>query len=409
MTKTYQLDFFFTPEFIENPFSFYRQMRQTNPFTKWESKGGTPTWFAFSYEDISAMLKDARFGHQIGKLPKEKLKPFPDAHANVMYLLNNTLLHIEPPEHTRLRKIVGKAFSAVLEKINTEEIVRQTASFLIDRMIEKQTADFVRDFALPLPLMVNAKLLGVEEKDQSRFIQWAECIIQQVDFSNSKQEIRTKGDSIIKDAMDFFKIQIGKRKLQPKNDLISAMLQAEDNGDRLTENEVVTNCILFVGAGHETTISGIANGMLTLINSPEQLNLLYGNHGFIPTAVEEMLRYESPVQLISRYVYEDVDWKGKKIPQGAVMEMILAAGNRDEKYFSEPEKFDITRNPNPHFAFGKGIHICMGQHHARMIMKIAIKTILGKVKHLEIAGIIKRKSTIAFRQLEKFPVKVKAF
>ena len=394
-------------EVQENPYPVYRHFRENYPLVNTVISEKMKLWFVFRYDDVAAILKDLRFGRSaVGKIPQEQLGKISPEFKPVVDLLMGSMLNQDPPGHTHLRKIIGKAFASFLANKKMERTIEQAADSLIDDVLQKREIDFISDFAAPLPLMINAAVLGVPEQDRMKLKKWANFLFHIIDLNPQKEQVRADGILAMEEMKAYFRNLITLRKKNPEDDLITAMIHAEDNREKLNEEELIANCGLFVGAGHETTISALGNGMFALLKNPEQMEMLCKNPQLMPTAVEEMLRYDSPIQFVSRFAFEDVDMGEMKIPKGGLVAVVLGSANRDSKYFNDAENFDIQRHPNPHLAFGFGGHLCLGQNLARTEIQLALKLFFEKIKKVEMKGNFQRKRMTAFRGLESLPLSI---
>ncbi|MFC0557565.1 cytochrome P450 [Halalkalibacter alkalisediminis] len=384
-----------TRVFVDDPYHFYDALRASNPISK-----GTllkyPGWYVTGYDEAVAILKDSRFLTR-SPLPQTRKK-----YKNLKTIQKDMLLFKNPPNHTRLRMLVGKAFTPrVLEQYRTymEETVHQ----LLDQVQEKKTMDVVSDLAFPLASFIIAKIIGVPEKDRHLFRIWAVTLIETIDFTRSINTL-ANGDHITERLVDYFKELIKERRQSPKVDLIS-MLINEKNGDNLTDDELVSTCILLVIAGHETTVNLISNSVYCLLNHPKQLKMLKETPALMENAVEEFLRYESPTQMTARFASEDIKISNHLIKKGEQVYLLLGAVNRDPKKFFKPNQLDITRNPNPHLAFGYGIHFCLGSTLARLEAQTVLRVFLRRIPDFQFASSeLKWRKLIGFRALQELPI-----
>jgi cytochrome P450 len=290
----------------------------------------------------------------------------------------------DPPVHTRLRKLVSKAFTPRRIK-DLEPRIREFTTMLLDRAVRKGEFEVMADLANPLPVMVIAEMLGVSHDDYEQFKQWSDLVIE---ADNVAPGVEMPG--YIVDAFNalraYFIDEVEKRRRNPGADLISALVAARDEADALSEEELITFVVLLLLAGNETTTNLIGNGMLALGRNPDQLAKLRGDLSLMPRAIEEMLRIDGPVQATARYPKIDVEVGGVEIKANTPTFVIVAAANRDPAQFPEPQRFDITRTPNEHLAFGNGIHFCLGAPLARMEGAIAITTALERFPRLRLAA-----------------------
>ncbi len=375
MTTVSELQYpIFHPASRANPPAIYEKMRQENPI--WMGLGpvsGNNFWFVTRYDDVVAVLKDTRFGKQIDKhLPPQLLKRYLPENPNPAFeAINRHLLNLDAPDHTRLRALVHKAFTpkAITDlKPRIETIAKE----LLDAMQQgNPQTDLIEAFAHSLPIIVIAEMLGVPPSDRDKFRYWTKVLL----FTSSEEEAQYA----IMEFVQYMNGMIEARQKDPQNDILSGLVHAEENGDTLDRMELLAMIFLLLVAGHETTVNLIGNGTLALMQHPDQQALLAREPQRIQTAVEEMLRFNGPVETTTtRWALEDVVINGITIPQGDVVLPSLLAANRDPKYFENPNIFDITRTPNPHIAFGFGMHYCLGAPLARLEGSIAINALLAR-------------------------------
>ncbi len=364
-----------------NPHPVYEHLRNTDPVhLNPGPMTGRNFWFLTRYQDCVAFLKDARFGKQIEKhLPPEKVKAWrgDGAPDPALAALDRHLLNVDPPDHTRLRALVHKAFTPRIVE-NLRPRVQQIADDLLDEVEGKGEADLIAAYSFPLPITVIAELLGIPVSDRDKFREWTQTLLFNADYEANRMAAF--------EFVMYLNNLIDERKEHAQDDLLSGLLQAEEQGDKLDHMELLSMIFLLLVAGHETTVNLIANGTLALLQHPDQMALLRANPALIRSAIEEMLRYNGPVETTTwRHALQDVQIGDKLIAQGDVVMAALLAANRDPAEFPDPHRFDITRDPNRHIAFGSGIHYCVGAPLARLEGAIAISTLLRRLPHLELA------------------------
>jgi pimeloyl-[acyl-carrier protein] synthase len=383
-------------QFLMDPYPFYDALRMANPVIK-----GTllkyPGWYVTGYEEAVTILKDSRFKTR-SPLPQTMKK-----YQNLTTIQHDMLLFKNPPDHTRLRMLVSKAFTPrVIERYRS--YIEETVHELLNQIEKKKTLDVVSDFSYPVASLVIARILGVPEKDHHQFRIWAVNLIQTIDFTRCKNTLE-KGDETMVRIIDYFKELIQIRRQCPKNDLISLLIEEKQNGETLTDEELLATCILLVIAGHETTVNLISNSVYCLAAHPLQLHKLKEEPALIPSAIEEVLRYESPTQLTARTVAEDIEMNQKQLKEGEQVYLLLGAANRDPRIFNAPDQFDVSRNPNPHLAFGYGSHFCLGSTLARLEAQIAVQSLLQQMSNIQFAASRpKWRKLIGFRTLVELPV-----
>lgn len=355
-----------------NPHAFYSQLRSTEPIIYVE---GLDAWLLTTYEDALWLFKDPRFTKDRRKFPE--LEAQQDESWGTFAMRN--LLMVDPPDHTRLRRLVSKAFTPrMIEHLRPQ--IQQITDDLLDAVQEQGAMDLIADFAYPLPLTVISDLLGIPERDRQRFHGWTQALV------NVTTEAEQRRDAIQR-FLNYITTLLGEKRARPGNDLTSGLVQVEENGDQLAENELISMLILLIIAGHETTVNLLGNGTLALLQHPDQFHLLRTDPELVPGAVEELLRYTSPVSLSDeRWASEDVERHGKLIRKGQQVLAALISANADPQHIQEGEMLDITRRENQHLAFGKGIHACLGAPLARLEGQVAFSTLLRRLPNLRLAG-----------------------
>ncbi|XOK64275.1 cytochrome P450 [Paenibacillus elgii] len=348
-----------TPEERFNPFRWYRKMREEAP-VRWDEE--RHTWDVFGYEEVKTVLdRKEIFSSRI----------FRDGKS----LFENSLLNLDPPKHTQMRDIVNKAFTPKAMK-DWEPRIQAITNELLDDIGGEQEIDLVEQLSYPLPVRVIAEMLGVPAKDKRKFKDWSDQAVAGPanNSEEAKNEQHRKQQQVVGELYAYFKEIIELKKREPADDIISVLLQASVNGESLTEEEIVGFCILLLIAGNETTTNLITNAIYTFLEYPEVYREIKNEPDeLLPAAIEEVLRFRSPVQSVFRYVREDVELGGKKLRAGEYVIAWMGAANRDEKQFQDAERFVVPRKPNLHMAFGRGIHFCLGAPLARMEAEIVLK------------------------------------
>lgn len=381
------------PEFRANPYPFYDMLRSAAPIFYWETWG---LWFLTRYDDCNTLLRDNRLGHgMFGETPLRQ-KPLWEMQSRWMLVLN-------PPDHTRLRSLAHKAFTP-RTVARLRETIQQITDDLLDKVQEKGEMELIADLAYPLPVTVICELLGVPAADHDQFHVWSNAIARSLDLTD-EEAVYNRASVAAAELTDYLDGLLLERRARPQQDLISALVAAEEAGDRLSKEELFATCSLLLIAGHETTINLIGNGTYALLQHPEQWEKLKGEPGVVETAVEELLRYDSPVQLTSRMVLEDMSYKGVEFARGSSIAFLLGAANRDPEQFSDPVTLDITRKFNRHIAFGGGIHYCLGGPLARLEGEIAFTTLARRMPNLKLAAdTVVYGDNLTLRGLEALPV-----
>lgn len=393
----------FSSEFKEKAFSIYEQLREHDPVHALNLSGGTRGWLITRYQDVQAVFKDSRFQKDLAKIYGWKQEYGMDTGS---YISKNMLM-TDPPDHTRLRKLVSKAFTPKMIGQMRGDIEKITDSLLTE-LDTGNPVDLISRFALPLPLTVISNMLGIPVDDRAAFHQWSTKI---VSAANDTSKIAQQYGAINAFVSYILKL-IERKRQQPDDRLLSLMIEAHDKGDRLTEKELVATIFLLIVAGHETTVNLIGNGTFALLENPQQREKLTKQfETVIRPAVEEMLRFYSPIEMTPvRYAGETIEWKGKKMKKGDPVFLALGSANRDPEMFSSPNHFDLQRAYNPHVAFGKGIHFCLGAPLARLEAEIAFERLLHRFPDFALAVLpekVKWKEGMMMRSLGSLPVILK--
>ena len=365
---------FFTPDFLRDPYPTYRRYLDGSGLQYLDLHGGV--WAVFKHADCSTFLRDPRLsakrtGAPIDEFPPDKQKDF----AELARTLSLWMLFFDAPEHTRLRKLMNKGFSpAAIESLRPQ--VEKIVDCLVTPFRKNYQVDIIPQFAHPLPAYVIAKLLNVPESLHQQFVQWSNAVATL--FGNPYRTVDdlVTAQKAIQGLTSYFREAVAARSNQKGNDLISLLMEIEEDGDVLTEEELYAQCVMLLFGGHETTRNLIGNGLYTLLRHPEQAAELRDSPELIRSAVEELLRYESPVQYTGRMVLEDFEFCGIPARRGQEIIFMLGAANRDGNQFKDPDRLDLKRAKNPHLAFGAGAHFCIGNQLARLEGQVAILKIL---------------------------------
>ncbi len=369
-----------------NPYDLYEEIRAKDPVHRLRT---TNAWLLTKYEHVDEVLRDHSRFIRGGR---------DDAEGIV------SLLDLDPPDHTRIRGLVSMAFTrrAVAE---LEPRIQKIADDLLDAASDSDRFDLVSAFAAPMPIIVIAEMLGVPPEDRDRFGDWSNDValsVEPVVTDEQQRMISAAGEKLI----DYFEGIIELRRREPQDDMISALIAAEDEGDKLTHGELLGTLMLLLVAGNETTRNLIGNGLLALIRHPEQLQRLRDEPWLIDSAVNEMLRYDSPVQLDGRMVKEDVEIGGKRIRAGQRVISALGAANRDGSAFTAPRALDIARKERSHLSFGRGIHHCLGAPLAALEGRIAFSTLLERFISFRLIGELEYRDQLVLRGVEELWIEV---
>jgi pimeloyl-[acyl-carrier protein] synthase len=364
---------------LDNPYPIYSLLRSVRPVLEVPvpDYDGPGVWLMTRYRDVHDVLRDPRFSADRLAAPLvrdnlERLPPFIRQSAAGL----RTMLVMDPPDHTRIRKLVNKAFTPkriASLRGHIEEIVDDA----LDGMAATGRTDLIHDLAEPLPAIVIAELLGVPPEDHRRFREWSSQLIAGIAAVTVGERQRLAGEAS-QQILGYLGEIIAARRKAPRDDLISAMIHAQEESDGLSDQELLATSNLLLLAGHETTTNLIGNGLLALLREPEQLARLRAEPDLIPTAVEEMLRFDGPVQATVRVALEDYPVDDHVIPAGAMVLVNIGAANHDPEVFDDPDVLDVTRDPNPHLAFGFGTHFCMGAPMARLEAEVAFRRLLAR-------------------------------
>jgi cytochrome P450 len=386
------------PLFHSNPYSIYERLRQETPVHKTVLPDGTEVYLVTRYADVQAALKDNRL---VKNISRARGKTFLQT-LGFGSMRNKNMLPEDPPEHTRLRSLANEAFKPKYIR-ELRGHIEQIANDLIEKVQARGKMEFISEFAFPLPITVIGEMLGVPEKDHAKFREWSSDLIASGALSSENPHF---SPDILR-FVGYVRKLISDHRKNPRPDLVTQLIEAEENGDRLSGGELVSTIVLLLIAGHETTVNLIGNGMLALLINPDQLQKLKTDPDLIKPAIEELLRYVNPVQLVNRYASEDMEIGGQPIPKGSHLQMLLASANHDPMYAPAPERLDVTRKDAQHVAFGQGIHYCLGAPLARLEGEIAFQTVLKRLPNIRLAvpdDRLQWRPAIELRGLVQLPV-----
>ena len=368
----------FIPEVHANPYPMYARLRAEDPI-HWSPL--MEAWVLTRYDDVVAVLTDSRFSadrrqarnrfaEEIARR-EEEFGPFGRT---------RTMLTSDPPEHTRLRRLVSKAFTPrMVEGLRPR--IQAIVDELLDDAAQNGRMDVIRDLAYPLPVIVIAEMLGVPPDHRDQFKHWSDEIVGVLGGPLVPQETLERSRAAVHELAGYLQGVIAERRREPREDLVSGLIAAEEQGQILSEDEMLATAMLLLVAGNETTTNLIGNGMLALLRNPDQLDRLRADPSQVPTAVEELLRYDGPVQATGRVAMEELEIGGQRVTPGQAVLTVLGAANRDPARFERPDELDLGRQPNEHVAFGDGIHFCLGAPLARAEGQIAFETLLRRFEH----------------------------
>jgi cytochrome P450 len=390
-----------TAGFHQDPYPLYERMRREHPVYR-SSQG---IWYLTRYADVDAALRDLRLSKDHGRMQRWYARQTGGENLDRLRdRFGRSMLHADPPDHTRLRKLANKAFTA-----RRTEGLRPRIGAIVDELLDAAVAagpamELIGALAYPLPITVICELIGIPPSDRYRVSTWSRQLVNQTAAAptpDACQRIEQAADEF----EEYLRDLIGKRRAEPADDILSALVAVADSGARLTENELLSTCYLLLVAGHETTVNLIGNGTLALLRHPDQLRRLQQDPTLIRSAVEELLRYDSSVQTVTRIVVGQVEVGGQTLGDGEVVFPLLAAANRDPDRFPDPDRLDLGRANNWHLSFGNGPHFCLGAPLARLEGEVAIGALVRRLPALRLdTDTIEWRPKPALRGLERLPV-----
>ena len=392
----------FTPAYIADPFPQLHELQRVDPVHHSKTLG---VWLITRYADVMAALRDPRFSSVGEKSPQFQrffLRGGPTS-SPLGQLYSRFMLQKDPPDHTRLRALVNKAFT-----VRVAEGMRPRISALVDELIalglRRGEMDLMSELAFPLPTYVICDLLGVPREDYPKIQRWSIAMLTSLSPAVSAPAIARVNEAIV-EFQDYFRALARQRAASPREDLLTALLAASEQQDRLSEDELIATCMLLAFAGHATTTQTIGKGLQFLLQHPDQLQALRQDPSLIGNAIEEILRFEAPLQILYRTTTEAVTIEGRTIPANEMVFLSLAAANRDPAQFPEPNRFDIRREQVKHVSFAYGIHYCAGAPLARIEAQIAINTVVQRLSGIELKEEkIRREPSLLLRGLTSLPV-----
>jgi cytochrome P450 len=384
--------------FIDNPYGMFKQANEINPI-QWVSFFNVNGWLITGYKEVESVLKDSRFIKEIRNIvPDEQMPPIPQTLLPVVMLNRNMMLFRDAPNHTRLRGLVNKAFTPRMTERLRPTIV-EMANYLLDARKGKVEHELIRDFAYSLPVMVITELIGVPKEDRERFRVWSDSFVTFIDFNTTQADLEAVAP-YLEEADRYMRNLIAAKRVNPGEDLLSGLIAVSDSGDKLNEDELVATCLLLLIAGHETTVNLITNGYHLLLTHEDEMKKLLDDPSLIGNAVEEILRYDPPVLLTSRWVGEDMEFGGQPLKKAQTALIALGAANRDPNIHEDPDVFNVSRENVKHLSFASGPHFCLGAPLARLEAVIALEVLLQRVHDVEILEEPVRRNNIVFRGFE---------
>ena len=389
-----------SPDFVADPYAAYAELRRDRPVYFDEPTG---QWVVSRHEDVNALLRDRRLGRtylHVASHEEFGRPPEPEFLAPFWNLIRAGMLDVEPPDHTRLRRLVSKAFTPrMVEGLRAR--IRELAAELARGLAERGGGDLLAEVAEPLPVTVIAEMLGIPAVDHPLLRPWSAQICGMYELEPPDETQRTAVRASV-EFSEYLRDLARTRRAAPGEDLISALTAVEG----LTEDELVGTCVLLLNAGHEATVNATGNSWWALLRNPDQLDRLRADHGLVPTAVEELLRYDTPAPMFERWVLEDIEVAGVRVPRGAEVALQFASANHDPDVFAEPGTLDLARDPNPHIGFGAGIHFCLGAPLARIELAESMGALLRAAPDLRLKTEPKWKPGFILRGLESLHVEV---
>jgi len=391
--------------FIADPYPAYAELRAVGRILH---NPETEQWIIPHHQDVNALLRDRRFGRTYLHLAThaEMGRPEDPPHtAPFWHLIRNGILDMEPPDHTRVRRLVAKAFTPR----RVEELrptVQRLMDGLVDEVLGAGEVDLIAAVAEPLPVTVIAELLGIPQLDRHHLRPWSAEICRMYELNPTEEDGRAASAAAV-EFSDYLRGLIRERRRRPTEDLIGGLVQVIDEGDRLTEDEMIGTCVLLLNAGHEATVNMTGNGWWALFRNPDELERLRADHNaLVPRAVEELMRYDTPLQMFERWVLEDVDIHGVRVAPGQEMALLFGSANRDPAAFGRADELDLGRDPNPHMTFGAGIHFCLGAPLGRVELETSFGTLLRRAPHMELAAEPEWKPNYIIRGLRELRVRL---
>jgi cytochrome P450 len=386
------------PAVVADPYPAFAVARAQAP-VQWHE--GLGLWLAFTHAEANAVLRDRRLGRiWSDKAPAERFESFNLIHRNA-------ILEMEPPDHTRLRRLISTAFArGHVERLRPW--VQELADSLVDGLVERsggtQPVDVLAGMAELLPVAVIAELLGVPDADRPLLRPWSNAIVKMYEYGRTPL-VEDAAERAAAEFVAYLRELAAERRQRPGEDLLTHLVTVRDSeGDRLTEDELVTTCILLLNAGHEATVNVSGNGLLALLEHPAQLARLRQDPGLLPTAIEELMRFDSPLQLFERTATSDVEIAGVTVRAGTKVAALLGAANRDPAVFADADALDVGRTDNPHISFGAGVHFCIGAPLARVELQASFRALLARTSRLELGAPARRRPEFVIRGLHDLPV-----
>lgn len=397
--------------FLDDPYPTYARLRRESPVFFDSTWGLT---FVTRHADVTSILKDRqRFGRDfrhrmdIGEVDESLYRRiYPPQWPTWTVYIRESFIDLEPPRHTRLRKLVSTAFTRRSSEAFRPRI-EKAADALLDRALDRGTMEVISEYATPIPVTMIADLMGIPAKDHSLLLDWSHAIVKVFDERVTDEEGEA-AEQAIKEFIAYLEDLLAQRRARPGDDLISAMIEVEESGDTLTDEEIIATSILTLNAGHEATVHAIGNSLLALARNPDVYRSLAGGEVGVSTAVDELLRYDSPLQMFERWVLEDTEVGGVNVRKGTKVGLLFGSANHDPGIFESPHSLDLARDPNPHVSFGGGVHYCVGAPLARVELEAAVERFATRVAELHHRDLSGRIESLVFRGVGRLDLDLKA-
>lgn len=390
----------YDPAFLDDPYSTFDRLRDESPAFF------DPTWgltFVTRHADVSEVLKDRnRFGRDFRhRLDIEEVDPdlygriYPSQWPTWTRYIRESFIDLEPPRHTRLRRLVAKAFTRRSSEVFRPRL-EQAANSILDKALDIGSIEVIDEYAKPIPVAMIADLMGIPNEDHDRLLDWSHSIVKVFDQGVTDQEGQT-AELATREFVQYLGVLLEDRRANPGGDLLSAMLEVEESGDSLTDEEIVGTAILTLNAGHEATVHAIGNALLALGRSPHAYRQLRDPSVDLTIAVDELLRFDSPLQMFERWVLEDTEISGLPVARGSKVGLLFGSANRDPSAFAAPHTIDLGRSPNNHVSFGAGLHYCVGAPLAKVELEAALGVFARRVESFELIEASERIESLVFR------------
>lgn len=398
----------YDPGFLQDPYPVFHRLREETPVFYDESWGLT---FITRHSDVNDVLKDReRFGRDFRhRMAVEDVdqdlyrRIYPPQWPTWTRYIRESFIDLEPPRHTRLRRLVAKAFTRRSSEAFRPRL-EDAADDILDHALARGSLEVIDEYARPIPVMMIADLMGISPEDHGRLLEWSNAIVKVFDERVTPEE-GDAAEQATKDFVAYLTEEISKRRANPRDDLLSAMIEVEDAGETLSEEEIVGTAILTLNAGHEATVHAIGNSLLALARNPGAYSALTTGVD-IPSAVDELLRFDSPLQMFERWVLEETELDGHRLERGTKVGLLFGSANRDPEVFDAPDLIELGRSPNPHVSFGAGLHYCVGAPLAKVELEAALGRFADRVESIELVEVGERIESLVFRGVDRLELAI---